>query len=236
MRRIIAVGGGSLDLTQTINEEFLRLAAIPNPRLLFIPTASDDSPEYILGFSAFFSAWGASVDVLRLSANDDISKIDAADLIYVGGGNTKAMLARWRETGVEEKLREHVAAGKPVSGTSAGAICWFRVGNSDWPQYEKIPGVNTARLDCLGIVDMVACPHTRDEPFRLREFMAMMERETGAGIGLDDGVAIQIDGDAYRILAVSPERCAFHVKYDGDSLRVRRLFGHDDFRPLEDLG
>ena len=48
-----------------------------------------------------------------------------------GGGNTKSMLALWREWGVDRILRQAWEQGTVLSGVSAGAICWFEQGLTD---------------------------------------------------------------------------------------------------------
>lgn len=227
--------------TLLIDQELVSLTRLENPRLLFIPTASYDSPEYFDSIKAVYGdQLGCSVSVLCVWEQDTdpstiAERIDSADVIYVGGGNTKAMIARWRELGVDRALKAFVESGKPVGGLSAGAICWFKVGNSDWPQYENIPNVNTARLDCLGFVDLIACPHTGRESFRLSEFTKMMESESGVGIGLDDCCAIQIQGDTYRILA-SLDGVGAHLLFRSGGQILREFLGpHDDFRQISEL-
>jgi len=227
--------------TLSIDRRFVAQADTAHPKLLFIPTASNDSEEYIEAIQEIYgNRLGCSIDVLRLWSEDRwlpriAAKISSSDLIYVGGGNTKAMLEKWRELGVDRELRRSIASGKPVGGLSAGAICWFRVGNSDWPQYEQIPNVNTASLTCLGIVDLAICPHTRDEGFRLSEFKAMMLDDAGVGIGLDDCCAIQIQDEEYRIIASEPNSRA-HLIYSWKGTQVHEVLEpHDDYRPLTDL-
>jgi dipeptidase E len=234
---IVAIGGGSVELgeTESIDRELISLAQQPNPLALFIPTASSDAEDYTESFSRAYGRLGCRVDVLRLLSNDNPEKIREADLIYVGGGNTKMMLEVWRQLGVDQLLREHLDKGKPAGGLSAGALCWFRVANSDWPLYEGIPNVNTARLDCLGFVDLVLCPHTRDEGFRLAEFREMMKGESGTGVGLDDGCAIQIRGDEYRILSSIPDSVAHRIEWVKGALQERSLPPHEDFRALTNL-
>lgn len=237
---IIAIGGGDVGAGETaaIDRELATLAR--GRRLLFIPTASDDSLDYVERVREGYGRLGCDVSSLLLWGVDGdpsvaAEKIAGADLIYVGGGNTKRMLERWRELGVDLALREHVDLGKPAGGLSAGALCWFRVGNSDWPQYEGVPGVNTARLDGLGFVDLVLCPHTRDEGFRLSEFREMMKTEQGPGVGLDDGCAIQIRGDEYRILSSMEGSVAHRIEWRDDRLEERVLEPHADFRVLANL-
>lgn len=222
---IIAIGGGSLGLgeTESIDRELIGLTGKNRPRALFLPTAYGDDLGYCREFAATYGRYGCQTDSLLLHTGEDPDKILDADLIYVGGGNTKMMLELWRDRGVDRLLIDHLSQGKPAGGLSAGALCWFRVGNSDWPIYEGIPGVNTARLDCLGLVDLVLCPHTRDEGFRLGEFREMMKSERGPGIGLDDGCAIQVQGFRYRIIASLPGSTGHWVEWQGGHLHERVL-------------
>lgn len=241
-RNIIAIGGGDIGVGQTrpFDEELVRLTGKPNPRLLFIPTATEDRLDYAETVSRVYRELGCQVDVLWLYGEDanfltPREKILSADVVYVGGGNTKAMLARWKEFGVDLLLRQHVEAGKPAGGISAGAICWCRVGNSDWPVFEGIPGVNTARLDAMGLLDLILCPHASTEHFRLGEFREMMKTETGFGIALDDGCALQVKGDEYRILASLEGAVAHRITWRGQILEERTLAPTLSFQPIETL-
>jgi dipeptidase E len=238
---IVAIGGGSFEETRSLDERIVELSCAARPRALFIPTASRDDQDYIDRFSEAYSTLGCTIEVLEVANSElpgagESEKIRRADLVYVGGGNTKFMVARWREIGLDLALREHFESGKPVSGLSAGAICWFRTGNSDWPIYEGIPGVNTARLDCLGWVDLVLCPHARNEPYRLPEFRQMMRTESGTGLALDDGCAIEVQGSMFRILSVAPDRAAHVIRWQDGVLIERKLFPFQDLQPLDELG
>lgn len=238
-RNIVAIGGGDLltGETEPFDRELLRLAGVAHPRLLFVPTASNDDPGYVSAVEQVYGRLGCEVEALRLWSDDDdlepaFAKIWRADAIYVGGGNTKALIRRWEEVGLRDAFAEYLDSGRPVGGVSAGAICWFRVGNSDWPQFEGIPNVNTGRLECLGYVDLVLCPHCSREPFRLGEFREMMKGEVGVGIGLDDGCALQIRDDEYRILASLPGAVAHRIECVEGRLSELELAPHDDFRPI----
>lgn len=232
--KVLAIGGGSVALgeTEAIDREFLAQCGTERPKVLFIPTASGDSQEYIDGFTRAYESYGAVVSVLRLHSGEGLQKLEPVDAIYVGGGNTKMMLELWRKVGLDIALRSKAEAGCPVGGLSAGAICWFSVGNSDWPQYEGVPGVNTAPLEGLGWIELAVCPHTRDEGFRLREFENMLPQFPRlSGLGLDDGCALQIDRNRYRILASQEDSFAHRFASGSYS----RLSPHADWRRLEEL-
>ncbi len=150
--RIVAMGGGDLGAGETLamDRELIALAGKPNPRALFIPTASEDAEDYVEQFQNIYGGEGCSVEVILFWSQDDgqsaREKLERSDLVYVGGGNTKRMIAKWRSEGFDEALTKFIGEDRPVGGLSAGAICWFRIANSDWPLYEEIPGVNTASL------------------------------------------------------------------------------------------
>ncbi len=236
---IFAIGGGDMCGGETIelDREFVARTGKQSPRVLFIPTASGDDSGYAEGFASIYGGrLGCHTDVLYLLSDGfELDKIARADAIYVGGGNTKMMLEVWTDTGALAILDRVIREGTPVGGLSAGAICWFRVGNSDWPQYENIPDVNTARLPGMNLVDLVVCPHTRDEGFRLSEFRAMMQAESGIGVGLDDCCAIHVNGDQYRILACQESGVAHRIEWIGDQLLERILVPGRTYASLAEL-
>lgn len=232
MRQIIGIGGGSLQLGQTLplDRAILELTGKDRPRVLFIPTASDDDPAYVREFHTIYrGCLGADTDSLLLWSQPEASeeKIVWADAVYVGGGNTRKMVAYWRKLGIDRILDERSRAGLVLSGLSAGLNCWFRDCNSDAPQYEGVPGVLTDRVEGLGFVPLTVCPHYDGEPFRRPEFRKMMAGICGRGLGLEDGCAIQVRGDAYRILACAGKR-AYWVWGDGEEA----VEPFDEFRPL----
>ena len=82
-------------------------------------------------------------------------------LFRSGGGNTKSMLAVWREWGLDSILKEAYENNIIMSGVSAGAICWFEKGITD--SYRD----SQAILPCLGFVKGICCPHYDEEPERI---------------------------------------------------------------------
>ena len=64
------------------------------------------------------------------------------------------MLAVWKEWNLHKILLNAYEKGIIMSGVSAGAICWFEKGITD--SYAK----ELAIIDCLGIVEGIACPHS----------------------------------------------------------------------------
>lgn len=60
MNKIVAIGGGEIGRPGTkietllIDKEIIKLTKKKNPRLLFIPTASEDSTSYVEIFNNYF--------------------------------------------------------------------------------------------------------------------------------------------------------------------------------------
>ncbi|MFY9234702.1 MAG: peptidase E [Fimbriimonadaceae bacterium] len=240
---VFALGGGDLRVKATLGLDLRIVGAAGNtsPRALFIPTASDDDPEYCDSFlRTYRDELGCETDLLLLwreRPSDPAigEKIGRADLIYVGGGNSRKMLALWRELGVDALLRTAGERGTVLSGLSAGANCWFKYCNSDWPLMEGRTDKITARLECMGLFELTMCPHMRNEEFRPAEFRAMMRDTPGVGIGVDDCAAFEILGDTYRIVSCAAGSGAHRVFRRGEDVVHERLEPHDDYRLLRDL-
>jgi dipeptidase E len=217
--KLVAVGGGTYEETARLNQELLR--GLPDSRVLFIPTASADNPENVQRFRFTYGQLGANVDVLLAHSRPEeaADKVAAADAIYVGGGNTKMMLEVWRRFQIDQLLKSHADQGKPIGGVSAGAICWFDWANSDWPQYEGIPGVMTDRVDGLGWFPWALCPHASREVFRLGDFRANLATFGGTGLALDDGAALVIEDRSARILSAISGAVG-HLLKDGAEVKV----------------
>ena len=211
MGTIVAIGGGSIwDLeTEPIDREIIRLTGRSRPRALFVPTASSDSPAYCRQFHrAYRDTYGCVTDeLLLLGRRPDPArvrdKIERADIVYVGGGNTLKMMRRWRHLGVDDLLRDAFARGAVLCGVSAGAICWFERGHSDSMAYYDDEHWDYIAVTGLGLLKGMVCPHYNghtDGVPRRRDFHAMMERKGGRGLGIDDHCAVVFSGTGYRVL------------------------------------
>jgi peptidase E len=120
------------------------------------------------------------------------------DLIYVGGGNTKSMLAAWREWNLPAILHRAWQSGIVIAGVSAGAICWFdRCVTDSWAE-ALLP------LDGLGWLPGTCCPHYDGESERrpaLHAFVA--SRRVPAALAIDDGAAAHFIGRRLHVVVSS---------------------------------
>ena len=185
-RRIIPCGGRELFHPQLV-DYVLSFARRSRPRVLFLPTASGDSPGYLLTFYQQLGGRDLALDHLLLfdrTVDDLDALIRAQDVIVVGGGNTANMLAIWRVHGVDRALRAAYDAGTVLTGWSAGCICWFEGGTTD----SFTPELGPLR-DGLGYLKGSATPHYDSEARRATVYAREIAAGLPAGIALDDGVA-----------------------------------------------
>ena len=206
MGKLVAIGGGELRTGETapLDRLAVRMTGASAPRLLFVPTASGDDPGYIETVRSVYGALGCQVDVLRLCAGAETDgdirrKLDWADAFYVGGGDTAAMLERWRQRGVDEGLREAYRRGAVMAGISAGAVCWFEFGPSDGAGADLW---SFARVRGLGLAPAACCPHYDSAPHG--EFDALMEGLALPGVALSDGAAFVEEDGVYRVVKARP--------------------------------
>ena len=211
--QIIAVGGHSM----TTNEEDIALsrymlAQVPaqRPRVCLLPQAGGEDSLYIANFYRHFlelNALPSDLSLFKPHTADIASFLLGHDIIYVGGGNTKSMLALWREWQVDQILRQAWEQGILLSGVSAGAICWFEQGLTD-----SIPGELTA-LGCLGILPGSCSPHFDGETERRPSYHRLIaDRDVASGYGIDDYAALHFVGaEQPRIVASRPGATAYQV-------------------------
>ena len=164
-KNIVAIGGGGFGRSLgklKIEKYITSLAKKDRPKICFIPTASGDNDLYKLNFYRAFSKLNCITSHLEFFTRTENleKKILTQDIIYVGGGNTKSMLAVWKEWNLQNILKNAYEKGIVMSGVSAGAICWFDKGITD-SFSDKLE-----IIDCLGIVKGIACPHYDEEKER----------------------------------------------------------------------
>jgi dipeptidase E len=216
MKQIIAMGGGGFSMepdNPLLDQYILKQARKSIPKICFIPTASGDADNYIQRFYAFFEKQDCEPSHLSLfkpPARDLESFLLQKDILYVGGGNTKNMLALWREWGMDSILRKAWEQGIVLAGLSAGSLCWYEEGVTD--SYGDI----LKSIKCLGFLKGSHCPHYDGEADRRPAYHKLVASGICGGVAADDGAAIHYIGqDTFKIVSSRPNAKAYEVTYDG---------------------
>ena len=187
-------GGFTMEPANPLLDDFvLSLADRPEPRILFLPTASGDTTAQINAFLDRFADRPCVHEHLALFRLRDAERslretVLGQDVIYVGGGSMRNLLAIWRAHGIDDLLVEAWRRGTVLAGLSAGAMCWFEGGvtRSSGPP-EPHPG--------LGLLSGSLSVHADGEPERLPVWLASIRDGTlPGGWALDDGVGLLFAG------------------------------------------
>ncbi|MDQ2818647.1 MAG: peptidase E [Candidatus Eremiobacteraeota bacterium] len=212
-RQIIAIGGAGFSAEPydpLLDEYIIRQADALKPKICFLGTASGDSEAYI---HKFYLAYGklecspTHISLFRPPSADLRDLIMQQQIVYVGGGNTKSLLALWREWSIDTHLREAYRTGVILCGVSAGSICWFEDGLTD-----SIPGVLTP-LRCLGLLRGSNCPHYDSEPGRRPTYRSLVQTgQLSYGLAADDGVALHyVDEALSEVVTARPGAKAYRL-------------------------
>jgi dipeptidase E len=224
-RQIIAIGGAALtpELDNLLLiQYFLQQTGKRKPKVCFIGTAHGDAEAGRLRFYAGMSQFNCTPTHLPLFARtprDLASFVLEQDAIFVGGGNTRSMLAVWCDWGLDVHLRAAWQRGVVLGGWSAGSICWFEQGITD-----SIAGPLTA-LDCLGFLPGSNCPHYNSEVLRRPTYQRLVGGgKIAEGYAADDGVALHfIDDRLVRAVSNRPRARCWRLSRSGKRAVERAL-------------
>ncbi|MBI5948658.1 MAG: peptidase E [Chloroflexi bacterium] len=230
MRQVVALGGGGFSEepdNPLLDDFILGLRESDCPSVCFVPTASGDADKYIAKFYASFAPPRARPSHVSLfhpktlddfpetaiDARDDIeSHLLSQDVVYVGGGNTPAMLAVWRIHGIDRMLRTAWERGVVLCGISAGSLCWFESGLTGAFGQGLVP-----LHDGLGLLRGSHCPHYDSEPGRQPTYRKLVASgDLDEGWAADDGTALHfVDREFRAAVSSRPAARAFRVTREG---------------------
>lgn len=200
-KQIIAIGGGGFGRNPgdgVIEQYILDQTGKEKPNICFIPTATGDNEAYKVNYYSTFSKLDCNpIHLDFFKRTPDLEQlIPQQDAIFVGGGNTKSMLAVWKDWNLDKLLKDAYEKGAVMSGVSAGANCWFeRAVVDSWEEDLRV-------IDCMGFVKGNCCPHYDEEP----------QRRPAVKKFLEDGIV-----DSFYSVEGN---CALHIKNDNEYLSV----------------
>jgi hypothetical protein len=157
--------------------------------------------------------YGAETEMARsvgeFDADETRQILDAAQMIYLGGGDVSLLAERVRALGLDEQIRRRHQEGALVVGVSAGAIGLTRY----WVQFpeDNYELEEPSRFACIGAVSIAVDCHDEESDWEeLRALLAAWGREEpGARVeayGIPLGGALEIaPGGAVTHLGPAPK-------------------------------
>lgn len=216
-KQIIGLSGGFMQTPQNplLDLYVLATSQAKNPKICFLPTASGDQEICFNFFDNIFEQHPCQPSSLRivtprLNQKEMEKEIVESDIIYVGGGNTKSMLALWKEWKVDVFLKKAYEKGVVLAGCSAGLVCWFEECLTD-----SLPGEYSA-LYCLGLLKGSVTPHYGSNNGRREAYYSLLEKGLlGAGYAVEDGVGLHfINGKFVRAISSDENATAYYLYQD----------------------
>ncbi len=194
------IGGGSLP--ETMYEEFLKLTG-PDAKLVVIPTASSDDIDVEEIQNIWHSRGFLNITVLHTNDREVASfteftePLRTATAVWFSGGSQSRIADAYIGTPVEKELYQLLQRGGVIGGSSAGAAIQSRVmirGGGKEPiistGLELLPGA---------IIDQHFLKRNRLS----RLIAAVRIHPELIGFGIDEGTAIVVSDNEYRIVGKS---------------------------------
>lgn len=132
IKNLVVIGGGLLRKGETLHiDEFIaKLPKKKNPKVIFIPIASNNLRDYIRVFEKTYKELGANVETIELSDKIKIDKslkdkIISSDIIYFGGGDVDSLKKWINKKSFIKIIQTAYDKGVVISGLSAGTVVWY---------------------------------------------------------------------------------------------------------------
>jgi len=181
----------------------------PIKSLLFVPFAGSDRTLYTEKVKSRFAKEGIEVSGL-IPLSGGTRAIEAAEAVFVGGGNTFRLIDRLQRGRYLEPLRRRALEGMPYLGASAGSV----IAAPSIKTTNDMPIVQPQWFEGLALVPFQINAHymdadpssrhmgeTREQ--RIREFH---EENDESVVGLREGGWLRVEGDSVRLEGAAPAR------------------------------
>lgn len=205
-------------------QEVIRATGVQRPAVAYLGAASGDNAAFRLMLGKLLQRAGAGTVALAplCGRRADVGKakavLEAADLVFVSGGDVEAgmdVLRRWDLIGFLCSLRE---AGKPFLGVSAGSIMLA----DRWITWSDPKDDSSARsFPCLGFAPVLCDTHGEGDEWEELRALLTISPVGAVGYGIVSGTALVIEGDG-SITARGGEVHVFHRRKGGVT-QVRSL-------------
>lgn len=201
---LVVIGGGRLP--ESIVQQFLLLAGGNNARIVVIPTASAsaDAPN---AATVYLERWKKhsllSLTLLHTRqhrvANQEefVRPLREATGVWISGGDQSRLTAAYRGTAVQRELKDLLARGGVIAGTSAGAAVMSEVMITG--------GRRKATLGSgLGLLRGIVVDQHFLKRDRVERLLGVLQLHPDhLGLGIDESTAIIVRGEHFSVLGES---------------------------------
>jgi cyanophycinase len=207
---LIIDGGGVADAAK---QRFVVLAGGPNANIVLIPTALSDEEIEMAGFfrghgSGLLQTWGINPDHVTMLHTRDKARANSgyfietlrnASGVVILGGRQWRLADAYLDTAVERGIKELLARGGVVFGTSAGATIQGSFLVRGDPKTNEIM-MASGHERGFGLLSNSAIDQHLDTRGREHDLVKVIEKHPELlGIGIAEGAWIEVHGDTFTV-------------------------------------
>jgi len=244
--KIVAAGRMKALQMPAVFEKVIELSGKEQPRIVYIGTASFDRTDKFNVCTLAFRELQCEIERLDVSEPSSVPPmeemrrlvVDWADVVMCSGGNTLHALLRWKDTGLDQLLKEAAEQGTVLCGGSAGAGCWFSSVHSDSLRPDNVKNAECVKNDLddedltdwdyvkisgLGIIPAMCVPHFEktgtNEVARSEhaEQVLVESQDNIPAIGIDENAALVVDGHTAMVVSGDGEATCHVVVADEET-------------------
>ena len=187
-------------------------------KLLFIGHANKEFERtYFKTIKEIYEPFGFECKIMKLNFIKNLDKckelLDWASVIYIGGGNTKVMLDKWKEYHFDELFLSYLDK-KIIVGISAGACIFFKKFNTD--SYLEETGEYKI-IDGLNVIPCMMTPHANDLE-RVKVTNDYIKNNDITNISFSKSVAIHIKDNNYKIVKAKLDNFRPYLTVNNDEI------------------
>jgi cyanophycinase-like exopeptidase len=169
---------------------------VSSPSIAYVGAASRDDRGFFGWVSGYFMKSGSgqvtlAPTVRRFERRFFEETCEAADAVFIGGGDVEEGMKVVARRGVAPFLSELHRGGKLLFGLSAGSIMLART----WVRWEDHDASVGGLFPCLGIADVLCDTHGEDDNWGELKALLQLSPDGGIGHGIRAGSAIRVDPD-----------------------------------------
>jgi cyanophycinase-like exopeptidase len=179
-------------------QEALARTGVSRPSVAYVGAASGDNPAFRLLITRILEKAGAGRVTLApfCGARGSLKKagavMEAADIIFMSGGDVEEGMGVLRAKGAGPLLRRLWKQGKPLFGVSAGSIMLAR----RWVRWTDPHNDESAELfPCLGFAPVFCDTHGEGDGWGELRALLNLCPPGATGYGIVSGAALKIEED-----------------------------------------
>jgi cyanophycinase-like exopeptidase len=176
----------------------IKECGVEKPSIGYIGASSGDNIEFFTRMENYLRSAGAGKTTLvpTVDSKIDINKtkkiLEAADIIFVSGGDVEVGMKILRERKLLAFIKELYTSGKPFLADSAGSIMLAR----EWVRWRDPNDDSTAEVfPCMAIAPVICDTHGEADNWEELIALLQLEKPATVGYGIVSGTAIRVTPD-----------------------------------------